>query len=104
MSILMRSGFMSTMLAVAAPGGHPPSVGHLSPIPHRSARLSVILVPWRPWPRGTGRSIRVSPDGYHIRAALQGRGLATEAAAACRDYARDVLGVNRLIASIDPHN
>ena len=42
--------------------------------------------------------------GYHVRAALQGRGLATEAAAACRDYARDVLGVSRLIAIIDPRN
>src|SRR5262245_2530293 len=42
--------------------------------------------------------------GYHVRAALQGRGLATEAAAACRDYARDVLGVGRLIAIIDPRN
>jgi hypothetical protein len=30
--------------------------------------------------------------GYHIRPELQGRGYATEAAAACRDYARDVLG------------
>ena len=42
--------------------------------------------------------------GYHVRACLQGRGLATEAAAACRDYARDVLGAGRLIAIIDPHN
>ena len=42
--------------------------------------------------------------GYHVRAALQGRGLATEAAAACCDYARDVLGVDRLIAIIDPRN
>jgi RimJ/RimL family protein N-acetyltransferase len=42
--------------------------------------------------------------GYHIRSALQGRGLATEAAAACRDYARDVLGLERLIAIIDPRN
>ena len=42
--------------------------------------------------------------GYHVRACLQGRGLATEAAAACRDYARDVLKVDRLIAIIDPHN
>ncbi len=42
--------------------------------------------------------------GYHVRAALQGRGLATEAAAACRDYARDVLEIDRLIAIIDPHN
>jgi hypothetical protein len=29
---------------------------------------------------------------------------ATEAATACRDYARDVLGVERLIAIIDPRN
>jgi RimJ/RimL family protein N-acetyltransferase len=42
--------------------------------------------------------------GYHVRTAFQGRGLATEAAAACRDYARDVLGVDRLIAIIDPRN
>jgi RimJ/RimL family protein N-acetyltransferase len=38
--------------------------------------------------------------GYHVRAALQGRGLATEAAAACCDYARDVLEVDRRIAII----
>jgi RimJ/RimL family protein N-acetyltransferase len=42
--------------------------------------------------------------GYHVRTALQGRGLATEAAAACHDYARDVLKVDRLIAIIDPRN
>jgi RimJ/RimL family protein N-acetyltransferase len=42
--------------------------------------------------------------GYHVRAALQGRGLATEAAAASRDYARDVLGVGRLIAIIGQRN
>ena len=42
--------------------------------------------------------------GYHIRGALQGHGLATEAAAACRDHARAVLGLERLIAIIDPGN
>lgn len=42
--------------------------------------------------------------GYHVRASLQGRGLATEAAWACRDYARDVLGAERLIAIIHPQN
>lgn len=42
--------------------------------------------------------------GYHIRASLQGSGYATEAAAACRDYARDILGLRRLIAIIDPAN
>jgi RimJ/RimL family protein N-acetyltransferase len=42
--------------------------------------------------------------GYHVRAPLQGRGLATEAAAACRDYARERLRADRLIAIIDPRN
>jgi RimJ/RimL family protein N-acetyltransferase len=42
--------------------------------------------------------------GYHVRTGLQGRGLATEAATACRDHARDVLGLERLIAIIDPRN
>jgi RimJ/RimL family protein N-acetyltransferase len=42
--------------------------------------------------------------GYHVRADLQGHGYATEAAAACRDYARDVLGTKRLIAIIHPDN
>jgi RimJ/RimL family protein N-acetyltransferase len=42
--------------------------------------------------------------GYHVRVTLQGRGLATEAAAACRDHTRDVLGLERLIAIIDLHN
>jgi RimJ/RimL family protein N-acetyltransferase len=42
--------------------------------------------------------------GYHVRVALQGRGLATEAATACCAYARNVLGVDRLIAIIDPRN
>jgi RimJ/RimL family protein N-acetyltransferase len=42
--------------------------------------------------------------GYHIRTSLQGNGYATEAAAAARDFARDQLGLNRLIAIIDPAN
>lgn len=42
--------------------------------------------------------------GYHVRSSLQGRGYATEAAAASRDYARDVLGLERLVAIIDPGN
>jgi RimJ/RimL family protein N-acetyltransferase len=42
--------------------------------------------------------------GYHVRAELQGRGLATEAAAACRDHARDVVRTDRLIAIIHPDN
>jgi RimJ/RimL family protein N-acetyltransferase len=39
-----------------------------------------------------------------VRADLQGHGYATEAATACRDHARDVLGTNRLIAIIRPDN
>jgi len=42
--------------------------------------------------------------GYHVRADLQGHGYATEAAAACRDLARDVLRAPKLIAIIDPDN
>jgi len=42
--------------------------------------------------------------GYHVRADRQGHGYATEAAAACHDHARDVLGVSRLIAIIHPEN
>lgn len=42
--------------------------------------------------------------GFHVRASLQGRGLATEAPAACRDFARDTVKTDRLIAIIDPAN
>ncbi|OMH37200.1 GNAT family N-acetyltransferase [Tersicoccus sp. Bi-70] len=42
--------------------------------------------------------------GYHIRADRQGRGFATEAAAACRDLARETLGSPELVAIIDPRN
>ena len=40
--------------------------------------------------------------GHHVRAELQGQGLATEAAA-CRDHATH-LGLRRLVAIIDPAN
>lgn len=42
--------------------------------------------------------------GYHMRTAIQGRGYATEAAAACRDFARDELHVQQLVAIIHPNN
>jgi RimJ/RimL family protein N-acetyltransferase len=42
--------------------------------------------------------------GYHVRRSMQGQGYATEAAAAARDFARDVLGFRRLIAIISPLN
>ncbi len=42
--------------------------------------------------------------GYHVRPELQGRGLASEAAAACRDLAREVLGSSELIAITHPEN
>jgi RimJ/RimL family protein N-acetyltransferase len=42
--------------------------------------------------------------GYHVRSIMQGHGYATEAAAACRDFARDVLNVPHLVAIIHPDN
>ncbi|MGO4103627.1 GNAT family N-acetyltransferase [Leifsonia sp. YAF41] len=54
------------------------------------------------WQQVNGR--RELEVGYHVRAALQGRGYATEAAAACRDFARDVLGTAHLVAIIHPDN
>jgi RimJ/RimL family protein N-acetyltransferase len=42
--------------------------------------------------------------GYHVRAGLQGKGYATEAATATRDFAREQVGLDRLIAIINPAN
>ncbi len=42
--------------------------------------------------------------GYHVRAAAQGQGLATEAAAACQAYARSVRLAHTLVAIIHPDN
>lgn len=42
--------------------------------------------------------------GYHVLPRWQGQGLATEAAAACRDFARDRLGAEELIAIVHPEN
>jgi RimJ/RimL family protein N-acetyltransferase len=42
--------------------------------------------------------------GYHVGPAWQHRGLATEAAAASRDFARSVLHAPRLVAIIHPDN
>lgn len=42
--------------------------------------------------------------GYHMRSNVQGRGFATEAAAACKDLARDELHVQQLVAIIHPDN
>ena len=42
--------------------------------------------------------------GYHVRADRQGHGYATEAATACRDFARDALALDRIVAIIDPGN
>jgi RimJ/RimL family protein N-acetyltransferase len=42
--------------------------------------------------------------GYQLLPGAWGRGLATEAAAACRDFARDVAGLERVVAFIDPRN
>ena len=42
--------------------------------------------------------------GYQLLEEFWGRGLATEAAAACRDFARDAMGLDRVVALIDPRN
>lgn len=42
--------------------------------------------------------------GYHVGTRWQGRGLATEAAAACRDFARNRVNVAELVAIIHPDN
>ncbi|ALV41825.1 acetyltransferase [Pseudarthrobacter sulfonivorans] len=42
--------------------------------------------------------------GFHIRAEAWGRGYATEAAAACMEFARDELAVKQLVAIIHPEN
>jgi ribosomal-protein-alanine N-acetyltransferase len=42
--------------------------------------------------------------GYHLRRDHSGRGLASEAAIACRDWGFAHLGVNRLISLIRPEN
>ena len=42
--------------------------------------------------------------GYHVRSNLHGQGYGTEAATACRDYAREHVDVAELIAIIHPDN
>jgi len=42
--------------------------------------------------------------GYHVRPKFWGLGFATEAARACRSFAREVAGLHRLVALIDPGN
>ncbi|WP_253743300.1 GNAT family N-acetyltransferase [Herbiconiux sp. SALV-R1] len=42
--------------------------------------------------------------GYHVRPALQGRGYATEAAAACLEFAKDHMSADRVVAIIHPQN
>lgn len=48
--------------------------------------------------------VRKLEVGYHVRFDLQGGGLATEAATACRDFAREHLGATELAAIIHPDN
>jgi RimJ/RimL family protein N-acetyltransferase len=42
--------------------------------------------------------------GYHVTPPWQGHGIATEAAAACRDFVREHVGTRELIAIIHPDN
>ncbi|WP_091601225.1 GNAT family N-acetyltransferase [Arthrobacter koreensis] len=55
------------------------------------------------WQKINGENIELEV-GYHVRADRQGRGYATEAAAACRDFARETLQAPRLVALIHPEN
>lgn len=48
--------------------------------------------------------VRKLEVGYHVGTAWQGTGLATEAAAACRDYARGHTDADELVAIIHPAN
>jgi RimJ/RimL family protein N-acetyltransferase len=55
----------------------------------------------------TWQSVNGRPElevGYHVRSNMQRQGYATEAAAACRDFARDVLQKSHLVAIIHPEN
>ena len=55
------------------------------------------------WQKTNGESAELEV-GYHVRTDRQGAGYATEAAAACRDFARDTLKSPRLVAIIHPEN
>ena len=55
------------------------------------------------WQKINGESAELEV-GYHVRTDRQGAGYATEAAAACRDFARDTLKSPRLVAIIHPDN
>lgn len=54
------------------------------------------------WQRVNG--VRRLEVGYHVVPLHQGRGLATEAAAACRDFARDHAISDELVAITHPDN
>jgi RimJ/RimL family protein N-acetyltransferase len=48
--------------------------------------------------------VRKLEVGYHVGTTWQGRGIATEAATACRDFASEHIGVSELVAIIHPEN
>ena len=55
----------------------------------------------------TPQALATGPEielGYHVLPGFQGHGLATEAAVACRDFARDVARLDRIVSLIDPRN
>jgi len=54
--------------------------------------------------RQTIEGIEEVEIGYHVRRDLWSQGLATEAAAACRDYGLAHLSVDRLVSLIRPEN
>lgn len=48
--------------------------------------------------------VREHEISYRLNPGFWGRGIATEAAAACRDYGFATLGLERLVSIIDPRN
>lgn len=48
--------------------------------------------------------VRKLEVGYHVAMTWQGHGFATEAAAACRDFAREHTGARELVAIVHPDN
>jgi len=75
-------------------------IGLLTVVEHASGD---IIGDCGPALQGTGYGSFVEL-GWHIRRDRQGLGFATEAGAACRDHAWEVLDVDRLISIIRPEN
>ena len=83
--------------------------------PESQVRAWVAHLPWGVWERETGElvgdcSLHFDKDfaewelSYGFRRDRWGRGYATEAAQACVRYGFDELGVEKIVADVDPAN